>query len=165
MPAFLFDPALNKAGEGLEAIKSLSDLCKSSRTATAIRYAQRIPDPAAIVVSVGDIVDYCFMSDELKEFSGLTWLRKGAALPRNTKTLEFNSNNDNVVCRREDEGESDLITWFQSDIEAEVYEEVMGLGNYSKTLTVLTISGLPDPEELEEDEELEESWTPRFRKK
>ncbi|WP_419617892.1 ImmA/IrrE family metallo-endopeptidase [Thiolapillus sp.] len=66
MPNYLFDPALEQAGDGLDAIKSLKECCGTSLTATAIRYAQRTPEPTAIIVSIGDKVDYCFMSDELR---------------------------------------------------------------------------------------------------
>ena len=164
MPNYLFNPALEKAGEGMEAIKSLEALCGTSLTATAIRYAQRTPEPAAIVVSIGDKVDYCFMSDELKEYPGLSWIKKGSAVPHGSTTYKFNRDNDNVLLARQDAGTIDLSSWFGGEIEGELYEEVIGLGKYGKTLTVLTATELPDSEEIEEDEALEESWTPRFRK-
>jgi hypothetical protein len=44
----------------------------------------------------------------------------------------------------------------------EATEEVLGLGRYGKTLTVITSSAFAD--DVEEDEDLEESWTPRFRR-
>jgi hypothetical protein len=40
------------------------------------------------------------------------------------------------------------------NLQAERYEEVIGLGGYGKTLTILTASDLPDPEEVNDDEEL-----------
>ena len=41
----------------------------------------------------------------------------------------------------------------------------MGLGNYGKTLTVLTALDVEEQiEEIEEDEALVESWKPRFRR-
>lgn len=164
MPNFLFDPALDPAGEGMEAVKSLAQLCGTSLTATAIRYAQSTSELAAIVVSIGDKVDYCFMSDELKEYPGLTWLKKGVALPRGTKTLAFNRDADNVRLAKEDADSVSLTSWFGGKTKYELYEEVIGLGGYGKTLTVLSASDLPDPEEIEEDEDLENSWTLRFRK-
>lgn len=165
MPDFLFKSALDRAGTGLSAIKSLANLCSSSLTATAINYARKTTEPAAIVVTIGSKIDYCFMSDELMEYPGLSWLKKGAHIPQNTKTLEFNAEEMNVVACREDESDCDLNTWFQSDLEVEVFEEIVGLGSYGKTLTVLTLPDPPDLGELEEDEELEESWTPRFRRR
>lgn len=164
MPNFLFDPALDRAGCGMDAVKSLRKLCETSLTATAIRYAQRTPEAAAIVVSIGDKVDYCFMSDELKEYPGLTWLKKGVGLPRGTKTLAFNRDADNVRLAREEAGSVSLTSWFGGKTKGELYEEVIGLGGYGKTLTVLSAADLPDLDDIEENEELEDSWTPRFRK-
>lgn len=164
MPNYLFDPALEKAGEGIEAIKTLKELCGTSLTATAIRYAQRSPVPAAIVVSIGDKVDYCFMSDDLKEYPGLSRIKKGSGVPRISPTYAFNKDSDNVRMARQKTDTIDLNSWFGGEIEGELYEEVIGLGSYGKTLTVLSGSDLPDPEEIDEDEELKESWTPRFKK-
>lgn len=164
MPNYLFDPALDHTGTGLDAIKSLKELCGTSLTATAIRYAQRVAVPAAIVVSTGEKVDYCFMSDELKQYPNLTWLKKGMLLPSKTKTFAFNREANNVLSSKQTEADSDLGLWFQSDIEADIHEQIIGLGSYGKTLTVLNLLNLPALEELIEDEELEESWTPRFRR-
>ncbi len=38
--------------------------------ATAIRYAQLVDIPAAIIVSTGQTIDYCFMSKSLEEIDG-----------------------------------------------------------------------------------------------
>ncbi len=164
MPNFLFDPALDRAGCGMDAVKSLCKLCETSLTATAIRYAQRTPEAAAIVVSIGDKVDYCFMSDEMKEYPGLAWLKKGTGVPRGTKTLAFNRDADNVRLAKEEADSVSLTSWFGGNTKGELYEEVIGLGGYGKTLTVLSASDLPDPGEIEEDEDLKDSWTLRFRK-
>jgi hypothetical protein len=48
-----------------------------------------------------------------------------------------------------------------------VHEDVVGLGQYGRTLTVLTCDGLSAEKETEYDDEetkLIESWTPKFRK-
>ena len=47
-------------------------------SATTIRDAQKATIPAAIVISTGTRIDYCFMSDALKEFRGIDWIRKGS---------------------------------------------------------------------------------------
>ncbi|WP_336367395.1 ImmA/IrrE family metallo-endopeptidase [Marinobacter sp. C2H3] len=159
MPSFLFDPAMDKAQSGLTAIASLSSLCSTSLTATAIRYAQRTPDAVAVIISEGNIIKYCFMSDELKEIRGLSWIRKDTPLPRDTATYRFNQLQDNVLKGAATDGETNLSSWFDCDQPFDAYEEVKGLGQYMRTLTVISIDELPD----EEDEDLIESWTPRFR--
>ena len=53
MPKILFDRKLEKVDIGLNGIIQLSKICGTSITSTAIRYAQRNPDPVAIIVSIG----------------------------------------------------------------------------------------------------------------
>ena len=54
--------------------------------------------------------------------------------------------------------------WFGGDRSLSVTEQVVGLGNYGKTLTVLTGFDIEEQlEEIEEDEDLVESWQPKFR--
>ena len=44
MPDSLFRAAISTAGTGLAAVEALSNLCVTSLTATAIRYARRTDD-------------------------------------------------------------------------------------------------------------------------
>ena len=164
MPEGLFSKAINRTGEGLGAIENLANLCVTSLTATAIRYMQCAGTPAAMVVSTGDRVDYCFMSDPLKEADGLEWIRKGQSLPSNTATARFNEDSDRILAGERTANTCGLQDWFGSDLEVEMTEEIVGLGNYGKTLTILTPKDMPDPEDIEEEEEMLESWKPRFRR-
>jgi hypothetical protein len=164
MPTALFDPALKKAGDGLDAVIKLSENCKTSLPATGIRYAQRSAEATAIIVSSGNDVDYCFMSDTLREVKGLEWIKKGMPLPRSSATKRLNGDAAKVAkCERVDETGT-LQDWFSGTVKAAIYEEAIGLGNYGRTLTVLTAEDLPDQDEIEEEEDLKESWTPRFRR-
>jgi hypothetical protein len=164
MPRHLFVSALAKAGKGFAAVEFLAKLCKTSWHATAIRYAQCSPDPVAIVVSVGDRIDHCFMSDELKALDGIDWLRKFEAIPEGTATFAFNQNQANVTNGARADGTSSLQTWFSGSYDIEVTEDVIGLGVYGKTLTVLYDIALPDEEERDEEESMRVSWTPKFRR-
>ena len=52
--------------------------------------------------------------------------------------------------------------WFGGDRSLSVTEQVIGLGNYGKTLTVLTALDIEEQlEEIEEDEPQVESWIPK----
>ncbi len=164
MPRDLFKSAMNKAGVGLDAIEALTGQCATSLTATAIRYAQYTPDAVAVIMSTGAVIDYCFMSDCLKEAQGLEWLRKGSPVPRSTVTHTFNGDLGNISSAKREDGHTHLQFWLGGKIDVEMLEEVVGLGIYGKTLTVLSVPSLPDEKELEEEEELIESWTPRFRR-
>ncbi len=163
MPDPMFRSALINSDDGLAGIEHLSDLCRTSLTATAIRYAQNATIPAAIVISTGTRIDYCFMSDALKEFRGIDWIRKDSPLPASVLTRDFNGNAANIANGKRDENTADLQEWFGGQRSLEIREEVLGLGGYGKTLTVLTCDTFADEED--EEEELQKSWTPTFRKR
>ena len=74
--------------------------------------------------------------------------RPGRVSTRGTRDRE------NPICRTG----SAVLTAFA------LTEEVVGLGGYGKTLTVLTAQEAIDADELQEDEEMIESWKPRFRR-
>ena len=162
MPSRLFAAALENAGDGLEAIETLARHCATSLEATAIRYAQTNCDPVAVIRSQGQTIDYAFMSEPLKDFSDLDWIRKGTPLPAQSVTSAFNSDKGNVERAQRDDGTSMLQDWFNGPRRQEVVEEVVGLGSYGKTLTILT--GMEPPDEMDDDDDLEESWAIRFRK-
>jgi hypothetical protein len=163
MPDPMFRSALIKSDDGLAGIEHLSDLCRTSLTATAIRYVQKATIPVAIVISTGTRIDYCFMSDALKEFRGIDWMRKGSPLPASVLTRDFNGNAANIADGKRQENMAGLQEWFGGGRSLEIREEVLGLGGYGKTLTVLTCDTFADEED--EEEELQKSWTPTFRKR
>jgi hypothetical protein len=136
----------------------------TSLTATAIRYTQCTDEAVAIVMSAGKRIDYCFMSKTLEEAAGQNRIGKGETLPPGTPTSDFNKDADRVLRAERTAGMSDLQDWIGGRRSIELCEEVVGLGAYGKTLTVLTATSAVDAEELEEDEEMIESWTPRFRR-
>jgi hypothetical protein len=163
MPRHLFVPSLERAGLGLAAIESLAALCKTSLHATGIRFAQCTRDMVAVVVSSGSQIDHCFMSEALKGVSGIDWLRKRDLLPRSSPTYAFNQDAANVRHAVRIEGTSNLQDWFGGGRRLAIDEDVIGLGSYGRTLTVLYNINVPEPEE-EEEAALIESWTPRFRR-
>jgi hypothetical protein len=57
------------------------------------------------------------------------------------------------------------MDWLGGTRSAIAIEEVVGLGRYCKTLTVLSWSAIGHEEDGDDDdEELAERWTPRFRR-
>lgn len=150
MPEMLFRKAVNKAGSGFAAIEKLAAKCKTSITATAIRYTQFTDEAVAVIVSTGRHIDYCFMSDRIRDINGITWIKKGDPLPSGT-TLDFNGDASNIEEGRQEEGTCFLDDWFEGAPPVEVNEDVVGLGSYGKTLTVLFTD-----EELEDDDEDED---------
>ena len=165
MPRVLFTNAMRAAGEGLPAIEKLAKQCRTSLTATGIRYTKCTGDHVAIVLSTGARINYCFLSDALEEVDGLNWIRKAEALSRATATFAFNEDSERIRRAEREQDVSNLQDWFGGDRNLSATEQVIGLGSYGKTLTVLTALDLDEQiEEIEEEEEFVESWTPRFRR-
>ena len=162
MPRSLFSEAMGRFEDGLAGIEALSTFCKTSLPATAIRYSQCAAFPTAVVMSTGTTVDYCFFSDPLKDFGDLDWLEKGTPLPLSSMTRRFNQELENVRSGSEDETTVNLQDWFGGRRSIEMLEEMVGLGSYGKTLTVLSPIESSNEDDEEDDEALEESWTPRF---
>jgi hypothetical protein len=158
MPKFLFLPALRSAGKGFAAINQLSRKCKTSLTATAIRYAQFAENPIAVIITAGNAIEHCVLSDTLQEVRGVTRLAKGEFLPAGTPTDKFNSDPNNAGTCNTAGAFSSLDDWFPSAPQVEMSEDVVGLGNYGKTLTVLFTNEPLDEEELDE-ERYRPSWT------
>ena len=163
MPRSLFSEAMGRFKDGLAGIEVLSAFCKTSLPATAIRYSQCAEFPIAVVMSTGGTVDYCFFSESLKDFGDLDWLEKGTLLPLSSATRRFNQDIENVQSGSEEKTSVNLQDWFGGRRSIEMSEEIMGLGRYGKTLTVLSpIVSSDEDDDEEDDEALVESWTPRF---
>lgn len=168
MPGTPFKQALGRQDPGLPVVEALAGLCKTSLTATAIRYAELTDDAVAIVISTGQVIDFCFMSDTVKSLPQLTWIKKGAAVPRGTATARLNANSQSIADGDRAEDEIDIMDWLGGIRSAKATEEVIGLGSYGKTLTVLTCPSVQDEtyqdDDSDDDANLQERWTPRFRK-
>lgn len=167
MPETPFRAAMYDVEHGLAGIEALADQCVTSLTATAIRYVGLTRKAAAVVVSTGDTIDYCFMSDAMKTLPKLAWLRKGTKLPSGTGTARLAGDPAKVRAGERVRDEADVRDWLGGTTSHGISEESIGLGGYGKVLTVLssrTIGREEDDLDEEEDEEsLIKSWTPRFR--
>jgi len=152
MPSELFKKEMQKMEEGLEAIKALAKVCETSLISTAIRYTKFAEEPCAIIVSEGNIIYYAFMSESLKRLPDIEWIKKGMAIPGNTLTYNYAAVDDGSDL-------GDLSDWFEGH-NFETQEDVIKLGEYGKTLTVITVT--QDIEEYEEEADLDESLQIRF---
>lgn len=164
MPRALFRQALATAGEGLGAVEHLATRCKTSLTATAIRMVEFTDEPMAIVMSDpndGRVVFSC-MSKGFREMPEVSFLCRGERVPRGTATDRFNGDPGRVLEADREEDTVDLRTWFGTGPKVQLIEEVIGLGSYSKTLTVLTIEDVDNLDEDEDEERIAASWTPTF---
>ncbi len=168
MPSTMVRRALGRHDPGLAAIKSVAGLCRTSLTAAAIRYAELSEDAVAVVISTGRTIDYCCLSDLMKSLPRLSWLKKGTSVPQGTATAKFNTNPGRIANAEHTEADIDIMDWLGGRKSVPATEEVIGLGGYGKTMTVLTCPSLVDETYQDEDEDdtkdLEERWTPRFRR-
>jgi len=165
MPSVPFTCTIRRLDPGLAVIESLSRDFRTSLTATAIRYAELTDDAVAIII--GQTIDYCFLSTAMKSLPELTWLRKGSSVPISTETALLNAVPDRVLKSDRAESEIDVMDWLGGGKSVLVTEEVVGLGRYGKTLTVLSSTSIGqenDDEEKDDEESLIESWTPRFHR-
>lgn len=166
MPAALFRRALGRWSPGLSVIESMAELCHTSLTATAIRYAELSEDAVAVIMSTGSTIDYGFLSNSMKLLPELTWPRKGSAVPAGTETTRFNKSPERIAQAARSGSDIDIMDWLGGRRSIEATEEVVGLGSYGKTLTVLTCPSLVDETYQDDDDEggenLIDRWTPRF---
>lgn len=154
MPEKLFKSALRNAGVGFGAVQSLAASCVTSITSTAIRFAEFADDPVAVLVSDGQKISYCFMSDALDGCVPRDMrYQKGRIVPPGTLTARFNQDAANVREARCAEGISSLADWFDGAPNVEMQEDVVGLGSYGRTLTVLFTEEAIDRDEREDDDE------------
>ena len=114
--------------------------------------------------SDGVKVDLEYSADELEDtaFGDTTKSRIGG-LKDWGGTFEFNQDVGKVRLAARITATSNFQDWFGGRLSIEIREDVISLGGYGKTLTVLYEIDMPD-EDDEDEEELIESWTPRFRR-
>jgi len=90
------------------------------------------------------------LSNSLKERRGLNWIQKNSGIPEGTATARFNKDPKNVAQATRVTSSSTMDAWFDCGGSLEVVEEVVGLGNYGRTLTVLWGEALADLDDEEE---------------
>lgn len=161
MPNALFTKALRGSGQGFPAIEQLSQRCVTSITATAIRFAEFAEDPAAVVVSSDGLVEYCCLSPAIQELGGITWLKRGDSVPGTTGTARFQKDPENIANGCKANSVSMLDDWLEGAPHIEMKEDVVGLGHYGKTLTVLFTDEAIEPEDPDEPEDAYKRWEKR----
>lgn len=168
MPDRPFKRELEYYEPGFATVESMANVCRTSLTATAIRYTELTDDAVAVIISTGSTIDYCRLSETMKSLKQMNWLKKGSLVPMNTATARLNGNPEWVARADRVDEEIDIMDWLGGVRSVKALEEVIALGSYGKTLTVVTCSAIQDQIDAEEDSDDEESmierWTPRFRR-
>ena len=145
MPEHLFRPAMDSAAEGLDAIESLHTLCGTSLTATAIRYQELTDEAVAVIQCAGNRIEFCCMSERMLGLHPRRWPRRGDPVPRNTAAGVLHASSNRIASSERLDREADGADWFGSFDDVELFEETVGMGDYGRTLTILTtVDALPD---------------------
>lgn len=168
MPSAPFKKAMARQDAGLELVEALAVLCRTSLPATGIRYAELSEDAVAVIVSTGPTINYCCLSDTMKSLPRLDFLRNGSPIPGGTATETFNKSPKRIADADRDEREINIRDWLGGERPMRATEQVLGLGRYGKTLTVLTCPSIVeetyDEDNGDDEDQLIQRWEPKFRK-
>lgn len=136
IPEFLFHKHRRDFARGLDGVKGLAELFQTSLTATGIRYATLSTEPVVVAVSEGDRILYSVLSKPFASMFGenAPGERRARHVPAESVTRKLKAGGKIVA---EERGVVPASNWFP-EASGELVEEVIGLGRYGKTLTVLT---------------------------
>jgi uncharacterized protein DUF955 len=147
MPERLFLMVARKLNDDLAAVESLARTCKTSLVSTAIRLVETASTPVAVVLSGNGQVDFCVMSKALLEFPDVEWLKRGAKLPSGSATARLAGDPPAIERGTRGEDDGDLQDWFGGTRSVTIHEEVIGLGRYGRTLTMIASETYADDSE------------------
>ena len=138
MPESLFKERLTEFEKGMTCIESMSKLCNTSLTATAIRYAELTEDKVTVIVSTNGIIDYCRISNAVFDLKDVEIPKKGDRIPRGTVTERVFK--DSTLMFNQDSlyQETDFRDWLECRKTRDAAEEAKGLGKYGRVLTVIS---------------------------
>jgi len=160
MPSRLTKSLLENNNFGLDGILKLQKSAVTSITSSAIRSTQCDPYPVAIIMVGGDgLVRYSFRSSSFSSSVPGKHLVRGSIIPSDSAALRMSADKKLFAGER-DRGVSTSYEWFgegSKRLDIETYH----LGHHG-TLVVLT--GEEKWEQDDEEDDLIESWTPRFKK-
>ncbi|MFZ3208762.1 MAG: ImmA/IrrE family metallo-endopeptidase [Geobacteraceae bacterium] len=141
----------------IKHILDLARLYETSKEATARRYVDVQDEPCAAIVSCkGRVLRYYKNMD----FPYLD-VSPGCPVPRESFTVRINFSEALIVSEWEELNGSAWLSESHGRRAPMIYEQVHHQRDGYR-LTLLTLA--EDPEEIEEEEDLEESWTPRFKR-
>lgn len=171
MPAEVFKGEMRRVEDGLSGVIALSGAANTSLTATAFRLAELTTDAVAVAISEGGMILSCGYSEKIKKLAGrdsMPWLY-GKPVPTGTLTACFNAAPNRVAAADREENTLDMADWFGLGGGVRGTEEVIGLGGYGRTLTVIrcnlrTEDDFDPEDEADDDGYLADRWTPRFRR-
>lgn len=106
-----------------------------------------------MIVSSGNQVEYCFISEALEAIRGVRRIANKSVLPSGSCTARFNSTPGKMSYGSQEGAWTSLDDWFDDAPQIEMKEDVVGLGGYGKTLTVLFTDQVLNAEGVDDDED------------
>lgn len=156
LPHFRKDLRLQRDVD-IEHILVLARRYETSKEATARRYVDVQDEPCAVIVSQNGRILRFYRGEDFPYLDVV----HGNLVPRGSSTAKVGLLRNGIVSESK---ERDGSIWLSSHHTCRlpaVYEQVLPQSD-GYCLTLLTLA--EDIEELEEEENLEESWTPRFKR-
>lgn len=161
MPKPLCLPLIHRNVDGMSAVRALADSCQTSLVASALRYAEIGPMPAGVIQCQRGRVEFCATYPLLSRVGWAKALARNAKVPDHSATWRLAEDHAAVAAGEEDSDTAPASEWFSgASGRYELVEEVIGLGTFGRTLTLLTVTEADEDEDNDDDEE----WSPpRFR--
>jgi hypothetical protein len=163
MPKHLCKPLISSRQDGMAAVVRLAETCQTSLTAAALRYAEIGDLPVGVIQCFAGKVEFCASYPLLKHVGWARPLARNQVVPADSATRRMAQDQQAILSCQEDSESCEAGDWFSgADRSAGLIEEVVGLGKFGRTLTILTL----DPDIADGDEEADEGeqWEPpRFR--
>lgn len=161
MPKELCRPLISRSRDGLEAVLHLAGVCETSLTAAALRYAEIGQLPVGIVQAYQGKVEFCAAYPMQAHVGWARPLLRNAKVPGESATSRLSKDRQAILRAADDSDSGDAIDWFPgADSNASLVEEVIGLGKFGRTLTILTL----DSDRADKEDEDGDAWSePRFR--
>lgn len=160
MPRGLFLAAARRLGEPeVKHIVTLADEYEVSKEAAVRRYVQLCDDPCAVIFSRHGVARHIYKTANFPFIS----VRYGQPLPQQCASIQPTHTPETISeCLETEPG-----LWFDDTRgfrAASLYEQFLDqVGGYR--MTMLTVDGeIDENEDLNEQDELEKSWTPLFRR-
>lgn len=160
MPKVLVKPLINGRDDGLIAVKALANACDTSLVAAALRYAEIGHLPVGVIQCKEGRVEFCAMHMLQAHVGWARSIPKNQKVPEDSATRRLSQDRDAVIRSGEDSDCLSASDWFSgAKGNCNLIEEVVGLGKFGRTLTLL----YPEDEDLEDQEENDRWDSPRFR--
>lgn len=158
VPVAWATPLVDRGGASLQAIQEIAGTAQVSLTCAGVRFAELSSEATAVVQARDGAVEWTAFSQRIREHAWCKRYWKKEWVPRTSATGLLAAVAEAVRRGEKREGAGLLCEWFEgAPPHIEVLEEVVGLGAYGRTLTLLSAPDLLDPEEVEEEEEEERS--------